>query len=77
MKTVLATYFNERTLGGVGIAPTAIVALATSGILLATVSAPGLMAGSFTLLLAAGCVNKWQERATGKYLWKPRVVLGI
>jgi hypothetical protein len=76
MKGFLKKYFNKNVLSGIA-AHTAITGSVATALLLGAAvhsSSPAIMLGcaAVTAAITAGYMNKWNQAATGKFLWKPR-----
>ena len=72
IKENINKYFNRKAFwGGPGLYTTMFSAFTAFNLAAGTTGS--LAIGAFTAVLAAASLNKWQEQATGKALWQPRI----
>lgn len=69
----LSKYFNKEAFLSFGGGAHAIFFTACTVFNLSSGSGWGVAAGLLTGVVGAACLNKWQEKATGAPLWKPRI----
>ena len=73
-KTTLKDYFNKKCFGAFGMGPPALSMAFFSVVSFAKADSSAIVAlGIVSTILAFGFANRWQEQATGKHLWKPKL----
>lgn len=66
-------YFNSKSIGRNGPGKYALLGAMTCAVLLYAGTTPAIIALLPTIAYTVGKVNKWQEAAKGKAIWKPKV----
>ncbi|XOV82897.1 MAG: hypothetical protein ACFHXK_18820 [bacterium] len=71
----LKAYCNEKCFGLIGKGKNfALETIFAAGVLYHGQSTSMLALGALLTVMAVGSANQWNEQATGKPLWKPRLI---